>query len=87
MEVEELARECGSTCQVFHNHDGCIGILYYHGTAEQQRRFSREIADHGALHAIWGGETGKTVYDIRTTARRVAGGYLLNGTPPPVGWY
>lgn len=79
MAVEELARGCSSTSQVFHNHNGCIGILYYLGTAKQQQRFSREIVEDGALHSIWGGETGKTVYDIKTTARRVSGGYVING--------
>jgi alkylation response protein AidB-like acyl-CoA dehydrogenase len=131
MAVEELARGCSSTSQVFHNHNGCIGILYYLASAEQQQRFSREIVTDGALHVIWGGETGKTAYDIRATAtaldvtsrifqimgaraagkrrnnldrywrnvrtftlhdpidwkRHTIGKYLLEGTPPPVGWY
>ncbi|MGE3775068.1 MAG: acyl-CoA dehydrogenase family protein, partial [Gammaproteobacteria bacterium] len=80
MAVEEIARGCSSTAQVFHNHNGCIGILYYLGSPEQQRRFSHETVADGAMHVIWGGETGKNVYDIRTTARRVDGGYLVDGT-------
>ena len=78
--VEELARACSSTSQVFHNHNGCIGILYYLGTAAQRERFSRDIVENGALLSVWGGETGKNVYDIRTTARPVSGGFVLNGT-------
>jgi len=78
--VEDIARGCSSTAQIFHNHNGCVGILYYLGTPEQQQRYSAEIVADGAMHVIWGGETGKTVYDIRTTATRVDGGYLINGT-------
>ncbi len=80
MAVEELARGCSSTSQIFHNHNGCIGILYYLASADQQQRFSREIVADGALHVVWGGETGKTVYDIRTIATRVDVGYRINGT-------
>lgn len=80
MAVEELARGCSSTCQVWHNHNGCIGILDYLGTPAQRERFSREIVTDGAMHVIWGGETGKHVYDVKTTAKPVAGGYVINGT-------
>jgi len=80
MAVEELSKACSSTGQGFHNHNASLEVIYVLGTDEQKERFSRDVVHNGSIHGIWASERGgKTVYDTQTKARKVAGGYIVNG--------
>jgi butyryl-CoA dehydrogenase len=80
--VEELSRICGAvaTCYAV-NALGCFTLIDY-GTEEQKRKYLPDIASGKKLTAFAVTEptAGSDVSAIKTTAEKVAGGYVLNGT-------
>ena len=80
--VEELSRICGAvaTCYAV-NALGCFTLIDY-GTEEQKRKYLPDIASGKRLTAFAVTEptAGSDVSAIKTTAEKVEGGYVLNGT-------
>jgi butyryl-CoA dehydrogenase len=80
--VEELSRICGAvaTCYAV-NALGCFTLIDY-GTEEQKRKYLPDIASGKKLTAFAVTEptAGSDVSAIKTTAEKVEGGYVLNGT-------
>jgi len=80
--VEELSRVCGAvaTCYAV-NALGCFTLIDY-GTEEQKRKYLPDIAGGKKLTAFAVTEptAGSDVSAIKTTAEKVEGGYVLNGT-------
>ncbi len=80
MATEELSKACSATGQAFHNHSSTLEVITALGTDEQKRRFFGEVVAQGAVTGGWASErTGKTLYDLKTRATPVDGGYLVNG--------
>lgn len=80
MATEELSKACSATGQAFHNHSSALEVITALGTAEQKQRFFGEVVAQGAVTGGWASErTGKTLYDLKTRATPVDGGYLVNG--------
>ncbi len=80
--VEELSRVCsGVAVSYAASALGCITLMEY-GTEEQRRKFLPEIASGKKLSAfaITEPTAGSDAANIKTTAEKVEGGYLLNGT-------
>ena len=78
--VEEIARGCGSTGLCFTMH--CAGFaLAHHASPAQQQRLAHAVVADGALWTIAFTEPGSGSHFLQpqTTARKVDGGYLLNG--------
>ncbi len=79
--VEELSRVCsGVAISYAASALGCFAILE-HGTEEQKQKYLPDIAG-GKLTALAITEStaGSDAGAIKTTAERVSGGYVLNGT-------
>jgi len=80
--VEELSRICSAvaTCYAV-NALGCFTLIDY-GTEEQRRKYLPDIASGKKLTAFAVTEptAGSDVSAIKTTAEKVEGGYVLNGT-------
>ena len=80
--VEELSRVCGavSTCYAV-NALGCFTLIEF-GTEEQKRKYLPDIAAGKRLTAFALTEptAGSDAAAIKTTAEKVDGGYVLNGT-------
>ncbi len=80
--VEELSRVCGAvaTCYAV-NALGSFTLIDY-GTEEQKRKYLPDIAAGKKLTAFAVTEptAGSDVAAIKTTAEKVDGGYMLNGT-------
>ncbi len=80
--VEELSRVCSGVAVSYAvNSLGCLTLLDY-GTEAQKRKYLPDIAAGKRLTAFALTEptAGSDAGGIRTTAERVEGGYLLNGT-------
>jgi alkylation response protein AidB-like acyl-CoA dehydrogenase len=80
--IEELSRVCGGVAVTYAASAlGCM-ILMEYGTDEQKKRFLPDIAAGKKLaaFAITEPTAGSDASNIRTTAEKVEGGYLLNGT-------
>ncbi len=80
--TEELSRICSGVAVTYAASAlGCMTLMEY-GTEEQQRRFLPDIASGKKLgaFAITEPTAGSDASNIKTTAEKVAGGYLLNGT-------
>jgi butyryl-CoA dehydrogenase len=80
--VEELSRVCSGVGVTYAASAlGCMTLMEY-GTEEQKRRFLPDIASGKKLaaFAITEPTAGSDASNIKTTAEKVAGGYLLNGT-------
>ena len=80
--VEQTARVCLSTAQCIHIHSHGAHLVDRTGTSAQRARILGETIRDGGLLNATGSEPGRTargVYNLLTKARRVAGGYLLNG--------
>ncbi len=80
--VEELSRVCSGVAVSYAvNSLGCLTLLDY-GTEAQKRKYLPDIAAGKRLTAFALTEptAGSDASGIRTTAERVEGGYLLNGT-------
>ena len=80
--MEELSRVCsGVAVSYAATVLGCSSLLEY-GTEEQKRKYLPDVASGRRLAAFALTEptAGSDASAIRTTAERVAGGYVLNGT-------
>ncbi|OGO30570.1 MAG: acyl-CoA dehydrogenase [Chloroflexi bacterium RBG_16_56_11] len=80
--VEELSRVCSGVAVTYAASAlGSMTLMEY-GTEEQKRRFLPDIASGKKLaaFAITEPTAGSDAGNIKTTAEKVAGGYLLNGT-------
>ncbi len=80
--VEELSRICAAVAVSYAAVAlGTIPILLY-GNEEQKRRFLPDIASGKKLaaFALTEATAGSDAGSIKTTAKKVDGGYLLNGT-------
>ena len=80
--VEELSRVCSAVAVSYAAVDlGIIPLLEY-GTEEQKQKYLPDIAagKRLAAFALTESTAGSDASAIRTTAEKVAGGYVLNGT-------
>ena len=80
--VEELSRACGGVAVCYAASAlGASAILLF-GSEEQKQKYLPDIADGKRLAAFGLTEptAGSDAGGIRTTAEKVSGGYLLNGT-------
>jgi len=80
--VEELSRVCGAVAITYAASAlGAFPILEY-GTENQKRRYLPAIASGEKLtaFALTEATAGSDAGAIKTTAQRVSGGYLINGT-------
>lgn len=80
--VEELSRICGGVATTYAvNALGCYTLIEY-GSEEQKQKYLPDIAAGKKLaaFAITEATAGSDVSGIKTTAEKVEGGYLLNGS-------
>jgi butyryl-CoA dehydrogenase len=80
--TEELSRICSGVAVTYAASAlGCMTLIEY-GTEEQKRKYLPDIASGKKLgaFAITEPTAGSDASNIKTTAEKVAGGYLLNGT-------
>jgi alkylation response protein AidB-like acyl-CoA dehydrogenase len=80
--VEETARHCPGTAQSVHIHYHATHLLDRLATEAQREKFLRPAVERGALLNATGSEPGRTargLYGLLTTARKVNGGYIVNG--------
>jgi alkylation response protein AidB-like acyl-CoA dehydrogenase len=80
--IEELSRVCsGVAVSYAASALGCMTLMEW-GTDEQKRKYLPDIASGKRLGAFAVTEptAGSDVGNIKTTAEKVEGGYLLNGT-------
>ncbi|MBN1161290.1 MAG: acyl-CoA dehydrogenase family protein, partial [Dehalococcoidales bacterium] len=80
--TEELSRVCSGIAVTYAASAlGCMTLMEY-GTDEQKHRFLPDIASGKRLaaFAITESTAGSDAANIKTTAEKVEGGYLLNGT-------
>ncbi|MCK4274577.1 MAG: acyl-CoA dehydrogenase family protein [Dehalococcoidales bacterium] len=80
--VEELSRVCSGVAVTYAASAlGCMTLMEY-GTDEQKQKFLPDIASGKKLtaFAITEPTAGSDAGNIKTTAEKVEGGYLLNGT-------
>ncbi|MFC2001424.1 acyl-CoA dehydrogenase family protein [Chloroflexota bacterium] len=80
--VEELSRVCSAVAVSYAAVDLGIIPLKAYGTEEQKQKYLPDIASGKKLAAFAVTEptAGSDVGAIKTTAKKVKGGYLLNGT-------
>lgn len=80
MAVEELCKACSSTGQGFHNHNSGIEMILLLANEEQKARIFRELVDNCYIMGGWASERGgKNIAELSTRAKRVPGGYRING--------
>jgi len=80
--AEELSRICAGVATTYAaNGLACMPIILY-GTEEQKQRFLPRIADGAsyAAFALTEAEAGSDAANIKTTAKEVEDGFVLNGT-------
>ena len=80
--LNRLARGCGSTALMLGQHSAVVGFLAAFASPEQQRRYFHEVVEDGALFASLASEPASSEdgpLSVDTVARRVAGGYVVNG--------
>lgn len=80
--IEQLARNCGVTARiVVEANMGGVGAVMGYGNLEQKQHIARLVlaGDKPAI-CITEPEAGSAATEMRTTARRVEGGFVLNGT-------
>ncbi len=80
--VEELSRACAAIAVSYAAVDLGITPLLQFGTEEQKQKYLPDVADGKRLaaFAITESTAGSDASAIKTTAEKVSGGYLLNGT-------
>ncbi|QUC20063.1 uncharacterized protein UV8b_04304 [Ustilaginoidea virens] len=81
--MEELSRASGSVGLSYAAHSQlCVNQIQLNGTAEQRRRHLPALVSGRAVGALAMSEAGagSDVVGMRTSATRVDGGYLLNGS-------
>jgi alkylation response protein AidB-like acyl-CoA dehydrogenase len=81
--IVEITKVCSSIGLSMAAHNSlCTGHIYYHGTAEQKKKYLPKLASGESLGA-WGltePNTGSDAMRMKCTARKVDGGWILNGT-------
>lgn len=80
--IEQLARNCGVTGRiVVEANMGGVGAVMAYGTDEQKQLVAPHVlaGDKPAI-CITEPEAGSAATDMRTNAKKVPGGYVLNGT-------
>ncbi len=81
--VSEIAKVCGSIGLSVAAHNSlCTGHIYYHGTEEQKKKYLPKLAT-GEWIGAWAltePNTGSDAMRMKVTAKKVDGGYILNGT-------
>jgi alkylation response protein AidB-like acyl-CoA dehydrogenase len=80
--VEEVARCCASTSVILTTQALASDPLLLAGTEEQKKKYLYRLASGACLGAcaITEPSAGSDVSGMKTTARKVDGGYLLNGS-------
>jgi alkylation response protein AidB-like acyl-CoA dehydrogenase len=79
--LETMAKWDPSTSQLLQIHGHATGILSWHGTPEQKKKFLREVAEEGKLIASAGSEAdpnAKAGEGMKSEMHPVEGGYRLN---------
>ncbi len=81
--IIEISKVCGSIGLSMAAHNSlCTGHIYYHGTKEQKEKYLPKLASGQHLGA-WGltePNTGSDAMRMKCTAKKVDGGWVLNGT-------
>ncbi len=81
--VSEIAKVCGSIGLSVAAHNSlCTGHIYYHGTEEQKKKYLPKLAT-GQWIGAWAltePNTGSDAMRMKCTAKKVDGGWVLNGT-------
>ncbi len=81
--VSEIAKVCGSIGLSVAAHNSlCTGHIYYNGTEEQRKKYLPKLAT-GEWVGAWAltePNTGSDAMRMKVTAKKVDGGYILNGT-------
>jgi len=82
MIVEELARACAATSNIFHPHHSSIMNINWFGTEEQKQKYLRPLIKGEMIGAgaITEPEAGSDVSGLKTTAVRDGDYYVINGT-------
>jgi alkylation response protein AidB-like acyl-CoA dehydrogenase len=81
--LEEIAKGCSSTAQLFQQQSTILGRLELLGNAQQKHRYYRKVLDEGAVFASAGSEAGFDSRQQRSfdaVLKRVNGGYVINGS-------
>ncbi len=80
--VDEIAQVCGSVGLSIAAHNSlCTGHILYHANEEQKQRFLPKLSTCESLGA-WGltePNTGSDALRMKTVAKKVDGGWVLNG--------
>nr|MDQ3047177.1 acyl-CoA dehydrogenase family protein [Bacteroidota bacterium] len=60
----------------------CVVPVWKYGTAEQKKQFLPELCNGKriAVNAMTEPSSGSDVFNMKTTAKKTAGGYIINGT-------
>lgn len=81
--VSDIAKVCGSIGLSVAAHNSlCTGHIYYHGTEEQKKKYLPKLAT-GEWLGAWAltePNTGSDAMRMKCTAKKVDGGWVLNGT-------
>ena len=81
--IVEISKVCGSIGLSMAAHNSlCTGHIYYHGTEEQKKKYLPKLAS-GEWLGAWGltePNTGSDAMRMKCTAKKVEGGWVLNGT-------
>lgn len=77
--AEEVAKWCTSTAQILMVQAVTTSQIAAMGNEEQKRRFLGAVVRDGELWGSWASELNASLLTPETTARAVAGGYVING--------
>lgn len=80
--IEQLARNCGVSARIaVEANMGAVGAVMAYGTERQKQKVAGLVlaGDKPAI-CITEPDAGSAAMEMRTTARRTGGGYILNGT-------
>jgi len=78
--LRRIARGDGATAHCYQLHNHTLWTLEGVGTPEQKERFVRKLTRGFAVSASVGSEPGRVnMYEMKTRARRVDGGWIVNG--------
>jgi alkylation response protein AidB-like acyl-CoA dehydrogenase len=81
--IIEITKVCSSIGLSMAAHNSlCTGHIYYHGTEEQKKKYLPKLAT-GEYLGAWGltePNTGSDAMRMKCTAKKVDGGWVLNGT-------
>jgi alkylation response protein AidB-like acyl-CoA dehydrogenase len=81
LSIEEIAKWCAATAVVYFTQTHGLLPVSLFGSEEQKKRFLPDSANGSKLTAIavTESEAGSDVVNMKTTAVRTSGGYVLNG--------